>query len=170
MKRNILTATKTFVKDHPWISVAIKFAVTIACLWYVSHKIDWLLTLQLLNDSNKWWLLTAAFFFTLSKLVAAFRLNIYFKNIEVRLAQTNNIKLYWLGMFYNLFLPGGIVKEGEAFYRSLGYPELPATFWQKSSLYPLPTNANYKKNNHASAWHIDLQQDVRSLMSVEPNT
>ena len=66
--------------------------------------------------------------------------------------------------------PEWIIKEGEAFYMSLGYPVLPATFWQKSSLYPLPQTANFKKNNHASAWHIDLQQDVRSLMSVEPNT
>jgi peptidyl-dipeptidase A len=63
-----------------------------------------------------------------------------------------------------------IVKEGEAFYTSLGYPPLPQTFWQKSSLYPLPPGTSYKKNNHASAWHLDLQNDVRSLMSVEPNT
>jgi len=63
-----------------------------------------------------------------------------------------------------------IVQEGESFYKSLGYPGLPQSFWQKSSLYPLPPGTNYKKNNHASAWHIDLQQDVRSLMSVEPNT
>ena len=63
-----------------------------------------------------------------------------------------------------------IVQEGEAFYKSLGYPALPQTFWQRSSLYPLPEGTNYKKNNHASAWHMDRQHDVRSLMSVEPNT
>ena len=63
-----------------------------------------------------------------------------------------------------------VVQEGEAFYKSLGYPALPQSFWQKSSLYPLPPGTPYKKNNHASAWHVDLQQDVRSLMSVEPNT
>lgn len=34
----------------------------------------------------------------------------------------------------------------------------------------MPVGAPYKKNNHASAWHIDLDQDVRSLMSVETNT
>ena len=66
--------------------------------------------------------------------------------------------------------PEWIMEEGEAFYKSLGYPALPQSFWQKSSLYPLPPGTNYKKNNHASAWHIDLQHDVRSLMSVEPNT
>lgn len=65
--------------------------------------------------------------------------------------------------------PEWIVKEGENFYKSLGFPELPSSFWEKSSLYPLPAGSKIKKNNHASAWHMDLDQDVRSLMSVEPN-
>ena len=63
-----------------------------------------------------------------------------------------------------------IVKQGERFYVSIGFPELPKTFWSKSDLYPAPAGANYKKNNHASAWHMDYDQDVRSLMSVEPNS
>jgi peptidyl-dipeptidase A len=63
-----------------------------------------------------------------------------------------------------------IVQQGEDFYRSLGFPVLPATFWEESSLYPLPPDAPYKKNTHASAWHLDLEDDVRSLMSVEPNS
>ncbi|WP_299821713.1 M2 family metallopeptidase [uncultured Pontibacter sp.] len=61
------------------------------------------------------------------------------------------------------------VKQAERFYTSLGFDPLPESFYTKSSLYPLPANANYKKNNHASAWHMDLDKDVRSLMSVEPN-
>ncbi|MGB0175959.1 MAG: M2 family metallopeptidase, partial [Owenweeksia sp.] len=63
-----------------------------------------------------------------------------------------------------------IMKQGEDFYMSLGYNALPETFYTKSSLYPLPAGADYKKNNHASAWHMDLENDLRSLMSVEPNT
>lgn len=63
-----------------------------------------------------------------------------------------------------------IMKQGEEFYMSLGYDALPESFYTKSSLYPLPEGANYKKNNHASAWHLDLKNDLRSLMSVEPNT
>jgi peptidyl-dipeptidase A len=62
-----------------------------------------------------------------------------------------------------------IVREAENFYISLGFPALPKSFYEKSSLYPLSANAAYKKNTHASAWHLDLQNDVRSLMSVEPN-
>ncbi len=65
--------------------------------------------------------------------------------------------------------PEWIVKEGEKLYVSLGFPDLPKTFWEKSSLYPYPADSAVKKNNHASAWHMDLKDDVRSLMSVLPN-
>lgn len=78
------------------------------------------------------------------------------------------------GMNVDEFLKGQgeeyIVKQGEEFYVSMGFPRLPDTFYEKSSLYPLNPDAGVKKNNHASAWHMDYDKDVRSLMSVEPNT
>jgi len=63
-----------------------------------------------------------------------------------------------------------VVKKGEEFYVSLGFPNLPQSFWDLSSLYPVAPDAGYKKNTHASAWHMDYDKDVRSLMSVIPNT
>ena len=63
-----------------------------------------------------------------------------------------------------------VVRQGEKFYVSLGFDTLPTSFWKNSSLYALPADAPYKKNTHASAWHLDLDQDIRSLMSVEPNS
>jgi peptidyl-dipeptidase A len=65
--------------------------------------------------------------------------------------------------------PEWLIKQAESFYVSLGFDALPATFYERSSLYPVPEGAGYKKNNHASAWHMDLDQDVRSLMSIVPN-
>lgn len=65
--------------------------------------------------------------------------------------------------------PAWIVKQAEEFYVSMGLPRLPESFWKKSDLYPVPPGEERKKNSHASAWHIDLGPDVRSLMSVEPN-
>ncbi len=62
-----------------------------------------------------------------------------------------------------------IVKSAENFYLSLGFPKLPASFWERSDLYPVPPGLARKKNTHASAWDIDRAGDVRSLMSVEPN-
>jgi peptidyl-dipeptidase A len=65
--------------------------------------------------------------------------------------------------------PEWFTEEAERFYTSLGFSALPKSFWELSSLFPPPPGASYKKNNHASAWHMDLANDVRCLMSIEPN-
>ena len=65
--------------------------------------------------------------------------------------------------------PEWLIRQAERFYISLGFDSLPQSFYEKSSLYPAPEGAEYKKNNHASAWHMDLEEDVRALMSVIPN-
>jgi peptidyl-dipeptidase A len=62
-----------------------------------------------------------------------------------------------------------IVKSAERFYTGLGFSPLPATFWTLSDLYPVKPGETRKKNTHASCWHLDLENDIRSLMSVEPN-
>ena len=61
-----------------------------------------------------------------------------------------------------------IIKEGEDFFVSIGFDPLPESFYKKSSMLPAPADAEFKKNNHASAWHMDLENDLRCLMSVEP--
>lgn len=65
--------------------------------------------------------------------------------------------------------PEWFLRQAEAFYVSMGFPKLPPTFWTKSDLWDLPADSPRKKNAHASAWHMDLEHDVRSLMSVKPN-
>jgi peptidyl-dipeptidase A len=65
--------------------------------------------------------------------------------------------------------PEWIVQQAERFYTSLGWPPLPRSFWEKSDLYQLAPGSKRKKSPQASAWHIDLDQDVRCLMSVMPD-
>jgi len=65
--------------------------------------------------------------------------------------------------------PEWIVEQAEEFYVSLGFEDLNQGFWDRSDLYPATVESKRKKNNHASAWHLDLDQDYRSLMSVEAN-
>ena len=62
-----------------------------------------------------------------------------------------------------------ITEQAERFYVSIGFPKLPASFYAKSDLYPADPSTGRKKNSHASAWHVNLRQDVRSLMSIEPD-
>ncbi len=65
--------------------------------------------------------------------------------------------------------PEWIIKAAESFYTSMGFSPLPEAFWKNSDLYPVPQSAR-KKNTHASAWHMDLGENVRSLQSIEPNS
>ncbi|HET9825755.1 MAG TPA: lysylphosphatidylglycerol synthase transmembrane domain-containing protein [Chitinophagaceae bacterium] len=90
-----------------------KIAVTILCFWYISKKIDFTAAKKAFLQANWSWLFLAVLLLMLSKLFSAFRLNIYFRNIKIHLPEWKNIKLYWLGMFYNLFLPGSI--SGDAY-------------------------------------------------------
>jgi len=71
--------------------------------------------------------------------------------------------------YFKGWQPERIVKTAEAFYTGLGFDPLPASFWAKSDLYPVKAGDPRKKNAHASCWHLDLDHDIRSLMSVEPN-
>jgi glycosyltransferase 2 family protein len=100
-------------KLRKWLLLLVKIAVSILCLWYVSTKIDFSETGKALKKANAGLLILALLAFVVSKLISAFRLNIYFANIGIHLPAWQNIKLYWLGMFYNLFLPGSI--SGDAY-------------------------------------------------------
>lgn len=95
------------------LKLLLKVAITVLCFWYISTKIKFSEALDSLMAANWWWLFLAVLAFMFSKLLAAFRLNIYFRNINIHLPEWKNIKLYWLGMFYNLFLPGSI--SGDAY-------------------------------------------------------
>lgn len=64
--------------------------------------------------------------------------------------------------------PKWMVKEGEDFFVSVGFEPLPKSFYEKSSMFPAPADAEFKKNNHASAWHMNLENDLRCLMSIDP--
>ncbi|HPF36016.1 MAG TPA: M2 family metallopeptidase [Candidatus Krumholzibacteria bacterium] len=64
--------------------------------------------------------------------------------------------------------PEWMIEQGERYYVSMGFDPLPPSFWERSDLFALPAGSERVKNTHASAWHIDLDQDVRCLMSVAP--
>ena len=95
------------------VKLLLKLAITALCFWYISVKIDFSRAFAALVRAKLLFLIIALLFFIMSKLLSAVRLNIYFRNIDLRLPAWKNIKLYWLGMFYNLFLPGAI--SGDAY-------------------------------------------------------
>lgn len=88
--------------------VVLKVLVSAALIYFIFTKLNLEEVLVILKKANPLYLLIALLLVISSKIMAAFRLNLYFHQLDVRLTQKSNLKLYLLGMFYNLFLPGGI--------------------------------------------------------------
>ena len=86
----------------------LKILFSFVLLYFVFTKIQFNEVWKILKGSNFTYLFAALFLFVISKILSAFRLNLYIHQIKIFLTQLSNIKLYLLGMFYNLFLPGGI--------------------------------------------------------------
>jgi uncharacterized membrane protein YbhN (UPF0104 family) len=99
-----------------YLQTTLKFGITAAALYFVFRKIDFTEILSLYQTANLWLLIAALLFFTASKVMSSLRLNLLFHRIDVPLSQKTNLKLYLLGMFYNLFLPGGIGGDGYKIY------------------------------------------------------
>jgi peptidyl-dipeptidase A len=59
-----------------------------------------------------------------------------------------------------------MVKQGEAFYSSLGFAQLPQTFWQRSQIVK---PADREVICHASAWDLDNADDIRIKMCTKVN-
>ncbi len=58
----------------------------------------------------------------------------------------------------------GMVKYGENFFVSLGFPPLPATFWERSQFLK-PRDRDVVC--HASAWDVDADHDLRIKMCID---
>jgi peptidyl-dipeptidase A len=58
-----------------------------------------------------------------------------------------------------------MTKNAEAFYQSIGFPALPAKFWQRSML-TQPRDRDVEC--HASAWEMNGKDDVRIKMCIRP--
>lgn len=87
---------------------ALKIAITAAAIWFVFRKIDVHQLTVHLQKVNPLWFLCAIVAFLISKLVSAYRQNEFYAAAGIRLEEGYNLKLYAVGMFYNLFLPGSI--------------------------------------------------------------
>lgn len=95
-------------KQRKLLTTIIKVAVSAALIYFIFTKINFGDVLLVVKKAKLGYLLLALLLFAFSKILNALRLNLYFHTIGIKLNQFSNLKLYLLGMFYNLFLPGGI--------------------------------------------------------------
>lgn len=98
------------------LKLLLKLSFTAGGLYLVFRKLDVRTVGHTLGAAQPGWLLAALALFVASKWLSARRLNQFFHCISIPLSEGENLRLYWLGMFYNLFLPGGIGGDGYKVY------------------------------------------------------
>lgn len=104
---------KQFIKYFKLLGKAI---ITVLIFYFVFSKIEFSEVWKIIKSSNFAFLFLAMLSYVLSKIISAYRLWFHFKAINVKISIIDNFKLYLLGMYYNLFLPGGIGGDGYKVY------------------------------------------------------
>lgn len=98
------------------LKLLLKIGVSAAAIAFVFSKIDITSTFETICSAHWSWLLLALVVYVISQVLSAMRLNSIFTIIPIKISAIANIKLYWLGMFYNFFLPGGVGGDGYKVY------------------------------------------------------
>lgn len=104
------TRTKKIIQN------IVKLLITAVALYYVFQKIDRKALLDSILSTKIGFYLLAVVAFNISKSFSAFRVWELYKAIGIKLSRWFNLKLYYVGMFYNLFLPGSIGGDGYKVY------------------------------------------------------
>jgi len=96
-------------KKHKQVAgLILKLALSILGIVWAYSRINIQQLSDILYQSQYHWLAPALIFYVLSKIISSFRLTTFFHQTGVKISQIEGMRLYWVGMFYNLFLPGGI--------------------------------------------------------------
>ena len=111
-----LTRLDEFLMDKKkiWnvVKLLLKISITGLSLYLISRKVEFKDLKDAFSESNPLFLFFAFLAFVISQIISASRLNTFFKGIGLKISGVFNFKIYLLGMFYNLFLPGGIGGDG----------------------------------------------------------
>jgi uncharacterized membrane protein YbhN (UPF0104 family) len=113
------------------IKVILIIVVTGGLLYWVFSKVPFFKIKERLAHANRAWLAAAILCYLGSMLFSSWRLLSYFKSIGLKLDWRFNLRLYFLGLCYNVLLPGGIGGDGYKIYLLHKTYKLPTkkVFW-----------------------------------------
>lgn len=90
----------------------LKIFVSVVSIFFVLKKIDIEQVGATMGNVNRTLLFVSFLFMNLAQFTSTMRLKILLTYIGIEIGFWQNLKLYYKGMFYNLFLPGGIGGDG----------------------------------------------------------
>ena len=91
-----------------WISALLKCVIAAIAVYFALRQVNWTELKNLRWSASVAWLIPAIIFFNSSQFLSAYRLLQFYKLLDTTISYLFNLRLYYTGMFYNLFLPGGI--------------------------------------------------------------
>jgi hypothetical protein len=103
-------------KAKKYILNTLKLGISLLAIWWVLYNISFKEVIAVFSTANVWYLVVALVFIVFSSILSGFRQNLSFRSTGAHISPILNLKLFWLGMFYNLFLPGGIGGDGIKVY------------------------------------------------------
>ncbi|QCT94026.1 flippase-like domain-containing protein [Caminibacter mediatlanticus TB-2] len=98
------------------IKLIVKIIFIVSAFLIIFNKID-LNKVKTIQINYPLLLFLAFIFFNLSQIISALRIHKYLKNINVTPTLKKQIMLYYVGMFYNTLLPGGIGGDAYKSYK-----------------------------------------------------
>jgi len=114
MKKMRLNHTKSRESHVPnkkvreWLIFIFKVVLSLVAIIYVLKRVNLGDIANVIGSASHIYLFFAFLLFVASKIVAAWRTLLILHQCGISISGWDNLKLYWTGMFYNLFLPGGI--------------------------------------------------------------
>src|SRR4030095_2092674 len=98
------------------IKLLLKLGFTILLIYLVFQKIDMQQVKSVFLNSKPGYIIAAWLSYLASQFVSSWRLLGFLRCIGLNPGFGFNLRLYMLGMFYNVFLPGGIGGDGYKIY------------------------------------------------------
>lgn len=118
------------MKRYYYISkLSLKVVFIIGALYLVFHKIDFDKTLRIIGHINPWFFGIAFICSVLSLAISGLRSWYYFRSFGLEIPKRYMVRLYFIGTFFNLALPGGIGGDGYKMYnihKNFAFPTLKA--------------------------------------------
>ncbi|MEM6298276.1 MAG: lysylphosphatidylglycerol synthase transmembrane domain-containing protein [Bacteroidota bacterium] len=96
--------------------LALKIVVSIFLIYLVSRQIDWENTGKLILELSPISLLGAFLLLNSSQFVSVRRINLFYQDLGIQFPFLQQARLYYVGMFYNIFVPGGIGGDAYKIY------------------------------------------------------
>ncbi len=102
-----------------------KIAFTILLFYLIFRKIDFAVLAEQLKSIPIIYIILSIAALNLSQVVSAYRIRYYFRCENYNLQWFYSISLYYVGMFFNLILPGGISGDGYKAYMLKKQKDIP---------------------------------------------